>query len=126
MGRQWNWFTTSLEMIVLTDELVAMTNHFVKGINVTDETIALEVIDKVGPGGNFVDEEHTAARFRVFWSPQLLDRNIYENWQANGSLNLNQKLNRKVRELIENYRPEPLAQKAIEKIMNLARHSRGI
>lgn len=103
--------TTSLEMIVLTDELIAMTEYFVKGIEVTDETLSVDVLDKVGSEGNFLTELQTLERFRTFWFPGLLGRYTYSDWQARGGLTLGQKLKAKVRELMESHRPEPLPPK---------------
>jgi trimethylamine--corrinoid protein Co-methyltransferase len=63
----------SLPMIVLTDEIVEMARHIEKGIEVTSETLALDVIDRVGPQGNYMAEEHTLEYFRDCWYPRIFD-----------------------------------------------------
>jgi trimethylamine--corrinoid protein Co-methyltransferase len=109
VGYMESGLTTSFEMIVLTDELVALTDHLMKGIEVNDETLMLDEIHNVGPGGHFMDTEQTLKRFRDFWYPGLLDRSRRETWLEAGSTTLGQRLNARVKELIKEHRPEPLA-----------------
>jgi trimethylamine--corrinoid protein Co-methyltransferase len=100
--------TTSFEMIVLTDELIAMTDHLMKGIEVSEDTLMLDEVDQVGPGGHFLDTEQTLARFRDFWYPGLLDRRRRPEWLAGGATTLGQRLNAKVREITKEHQPQPL------------------
>ena len=100
--------TTSFEMIVLTDELVAMTGHLMKGIEVSEETLMLDEVDQVGPGGHFLDTDQTLNRFRDFWFPGLLDRRRRPEWLEAGSPALGQRLNARVNEIIKEHRPKPL------------------
>ena len=112
--------TTSYEMIVLTDELVALTDHLMKGIEITDETLMLEEIHTVGPGGHFMDTEQTLKRFRNFWYPDLLDRGRREQWLEAGSTTLGQRLTARVKEIIQEHRPkelEPDKRRAIQEIV---------
>ena len=112
--------TTSYEMIVLTDELVALTDHLMKGIEITDETLMLEEIHTVGPGGHFMDTEQTLKRFRNFWYPDLLDRGRREQWLEVGSTTLGQRLTARVKEIIQEHRPkelEPDKRRAIQEIV---------
>jgi trimethylamine--corrinoid protein Co-methyltransferase len=100
--------TASLEMIVLTDELVALTDHLMKGIEITDETLMLDEIHTAGPGGHFLDTKQTLKRFRDFWYPDLLDRGRREQWLAEGSRTLGQRLNARVKEITKKHRPKAL------------------
>jgi trimethylamine--corrinoid protein Co-methyltransferase len=100
--------TTSYEMIVLTDELITMTDHLMKGIEISDETLMLDEIHAVGPGGHFMDTEETLKRFRDFWYPGLLDRKRREQWLADGGTTLGQRLNSRVLEILGEHRPREL------------------
>ena len=100
--------TTSFEMIVLADELVAMTDHLMKGIEVSDDTLMLDEIDRVGPGGHFLDTEQTIRRYRDFWYPSLLDRSTRPRWLEAGATTLGQRLNARVKEIIFEHLPKPL------------------
>jgi len=108
--------TTSFEMIVLTDELVALTDNLMKGIEINDQTLMLDEIDTVGPGGHFMDTDQTLKRFRDFWYPSLLDRGRREQWLAGGATTLGQRLNTRVREIVREHRPEPLQPERRQKL----------
>jgi trimethylamine--corrinoid protein Co-methyltransferase len=108
--------TGSYEMIVLTDELVALATQMMKGIRVDEETMMLDEIDSVGPGGHFMDTEQTLGRFRDFWYPSLLDRQRRDQWLAAGATTLGERLNARVRELIGAHRPKPLSEDKKQRI----------
>ena len=108
VGYMESGLTTSFEMIVLTDELVAMTDHIMKGIEVSDDTLLVDELDRVGPGGHFLDTKETLNRFRDFWFPSLLDRKIRPQWLETGGTTLGQRLNARVKEIVEEHRPRPL------------------
>ena len=63
--------TNSPEMMVLTNEIISMTRRFVDGVRLDDEALALDVIDEVGPGGEFLSHDHTMAHWREFWMPSV-------------------------------------------------------
>jgi trimethylamine--corrinoid protein Co-methyltransferase len=119
VGYMESGLTTSFEMIALTDELVTLTDHMMKGIEITDETLMLEEIHEVGPGGHFMDTEQTLGRFRDFWYPSLLDRNRREQWLADGSTTLGQRLNTRVKEIIQGHQPKPLGLEKRQKLQEI-------
>ncbi len=100
--------TASMEMTVMNDETAGMVRRILGGLEVSDETMAVDVIDKVGPGGHFLAEEHTYRHFRENWFPKLFDRSSYEIWKQNGSSTLGDRINTRVREILETHQPEGL------------------
>ncbi|MCP4426605.1 MAG: trimethylamine methyltransferase [Chloroflexi bacterium] len=84
--------TNSPEMMVLTNEIISMTRRFMQGVRLDDEALALDVIDEVGPGGEFLSHDHTMAHWRQLWQPQLFDRQRLESWQDEGSKSINSRL----------------------------------
>ncbi|MEW5725100.1 MAG: trimethylamine methyltransferase family protein [Thermodesulfobacteriota bacterium] len=64
----------SPELIVLCDEIIGMTGILMGGVEINEETLALDLIDRVGPGGNFLAEAHTLKWFRKHWFPSIMDR----------------------------------------------------
>jgi len=109
--------TASLEMIVLCDEIIDYTRRVGAGIEVSDDTLALDLIDDVGPRGHFLDRPHTAEHFRrAIWQPRLFVRDSYEGWKEAGSRDLFQRLNERVREILETHEPEPLDRKVQKKV----------
>ena len=119
VGYMESGLTTSFEMIVLTDELIAMTNHLIEGIDVTDETLMVQELDEVGPGGRFIDREETLNRFREFWFPGLLDRRTRPEWLAAGGTTLGQRLRGRVQEILKQHQPRPLASDKKRKIKDI-------
>jgi len=100
--------TTSPEMMVLCAENISMMRRFVDGISFDADSLALEAIDLVGPGGDFLTADHTLEHFREFWQPELFDRRRLTDWVADGSRRLGDRLRDKTVALIEGHRPEPL------------------
>jgi trimethylamine--corrinoid protein Co-methyltransferase len=80
-----SYLAFSYEKFVLDDEMCGMVRHFRRGIAVTPETLAYDVIANVGVGGNFLMEAHTVKRCRKeFWSPAVCDRGGLEAWMEGG------------------------------------------
>lgn len=111
--------TASWELIVMADEIIDGIKYFLKGFEVNKETLAVDVIDKVGPGGNFLAEEHTLKHFREIWYPKLINRGNYENWLRDGSKPLSKVLNEKVKWILKNHKPEPLSDEVKRKIKEI-------
>lgn len=119
VGYMESGLTTSYEMIVLTDELIALTDNLMKGIEVSQETLLLDEVDRVGPGGHFLDTDQTLSRFRDFWYPGLLDRQRRPEWLAAGGTTLGQRLNQRVKEIIAEHEPVPLAEEKKRQLQEL-------
>jgi len=108
VGYMESGLTCSFEMIVLTDELIALSDHMMKGIQINSDTLMLDEIDGVGPGGHFLDTSKTLKHFKDFWYPSLLDRSIRSTWLEAGSKTLGERLTAKTREIIKEYQPKAL------------------
>jgi trimethylamine--corrinoid protein Co-methyltransferase len=101
--------TTSPEMIVFSAEIISMMRCFMQGLSLDAESLALEVIHKVGPGGDFLTSDHTLSHFRDLWQPTLFDRRRLEDWVAAGSTRLNQRLQEKTVAIMEEHEPAALS-----------------
>ncbi len=114
----------SLEMLVMNDEIIAMTRRIVRGIEVNDDTLMLDLIDQVGPGGEFVSRKETARQCRAeIWTPALLDRLAWPNWQAAGAQAMGDRVRTRLRAILATHQPPPLPQGAearIEAILQAA------
>jgi len=123
VGYMESGLATSFEMIVLTDELVALGDNLTKGIEVSQETLMVEEIDRVGPGGHYLNTDQTLKHFRDFWYPSLLNRQRREEWLKAGETTLGQRLKSRVREILKDHDPKPLdpdRMQEIEKILSAA------
>jgi len=107
----------SPEMLVLGDEVIGMTKHFIRGIKVTPETLTRELIAKVGPGGNYIQEGHTFKNFRKeLWLPSLMTRQRYDDWQEQGSKDMAQRVQEKIKEILDTHKIVPLPDKILSSI----------
>jgi trimethylamine--corrinoid protein Co-methyltransferase len=80
--------TCSYEMIVICNEIIGFVRRLMRGIELSPETLALDVIDEVGPGGNYLGTSHTVRHFREAWSPRLFDRRTHQAWVDAGEPSL--------------------------------------
>ena len=102
--------TGSLEAIVITDEVIALNRKLLGGIEVCPETLALEVIASVGPGGHYLDQRHTRRHLRTSqWRPTILNREGREAWAAQGGLDLRERARHKALRLLSLPETQPLA-----------------
>jgi len=102
--------TASLELIVIMDEYLSLNRRIFAGVEVTPETLAVDTIREVGPGGDFLSSRHTAKHVRTAqWRPTIINRQGYVRWQEEGGLDLREKARRKALKLLETHQPEPLA-----------------
>nr|WP_281180572.1 trimethylamine methyltransferase family protein [Desulforhopalus singaporensis] len=91
--------------VLFCDEVIDHVKHFMRGIQVTDETLAIDVIDSVGAGGNYLIQKHTLQNFRSFWQPTYFTRPAMGVSEAH---DLIKALNEKVIDIEENYEVPPL------------------
>ncbi len=101
--------TGSLELIVIVDEYLSLNRKLFAGVEVTPETLAVDVVRDVGPGGDFLAHRHTARNVRkAQWRPTIINRQGHVRWEEEGGLDLAEKARRKALRLLETHRPAPL------------------
>ncbi len=101
--------TCSLEMLVTMNEVIDMVRHTLRRVDMSPEALALEVIDQVGPGGDYLSTEHTLRHCREGWLASLFDKWGYAEWEAAGGLTAGERANQKARQILETHRPAPLS-----------------
>lgn len=107
--------------LVLNNEVLHMVNQFMRGIIVNTETLALDLIDRVGPGGHYLEEEHTLNHFRDVWYSQLFDRTNYDEWLKKGAKRFRQRLCEQTRTLMD-LKATSLPPEIINEMDRMARH----
>ncbi len=101
--------TGSLAQLAICDEIVAWLRHVKAPFEMSDEALALDLIDEVGPDGQFLATRHTARHCRELYYPTLFERATREAWTAAGGTSLAERAGRRVEELLDAApRPEPL------------------
>jgi len=98
--------SSDLIKLVIDDEIAQMLKRIVRGLEFTPQNLALDAIAQVGPGGLFVDTQHTRHRMRrTALLPQIADRNPREQWQARGALDVQGRAMLRVREMLSRDNP---------------------
>ena len=107
--------TVSLESLLIDHEICEMIDRLLRGISVTDETLALDIIDKVGPGGHFLGQKHTMKHLKEeHFFPKLSDRDSYEVWTEKGKKSIHERAREEVKKILSEHQPLPL-DSAVEK-----------
>ena len=106
----------SLESLVLNEEMMGMVRQFGKGINTDKDHLALDLIEKQGPGGEYVTTDHTFDHWKEWFLPKLQDRGDYETWQQNGSKTMSDRVNERTEKLLNEHQPEPIEDKLKEEL----------
>ena len=96
--------TGSLEMIVISNEIIDQVRRMQRGIPMDDDQIAVSVIRDAGPQGQFITHDHTVEHLRATqWRPKLFSRMGFENWEETGSQSLLQRAQQRLAEISDNH-----------------------
>jgi trimethylamine--corrinoid protein Co-methyltransferase len=112
--------TGSLEFVAFCDEIIGWLRRYFRKLEISEETLALDLIHQVGPDGHFINTEHTLHHVREDWVPTLMDRLSYQRWDAKGATTLQERANQKVRRILENHRAEALPADVIQTLDRIA------
>jgi trimethylamine--corrinoid protein Co-methyltransferase len=129
LGMTESGVTFDFGQLVMDNELALMIKHVVGGIPVTDETLAVEDIAKVGAFGDFLSLDSTMKFMRMQSQPTLIDRRVREDWEAQGSTDLYQRSLARAREILKTHQPQALPDEtvaAVRKIVVDADRAAGV
>ncbi len=113
----------SLEKLVIDNTICGMALRLLEGVRVDDETLAVDLVRKVGPGGIFLAEKHTLEWFRKeqFIPSELIDRQEQKAWKAAGSKDIFQRAREIVEKTLKEHESEPLAHDVEKDLDNVVR-----
>jgi trimethylamine--corrinoid protein Co-methyltransferase len=106
----------SCESIVLADQVIEFARRMLQRVDVSEESLALQMIKRVGPGGTFLQEKHTLDHFRDFWYSPLVDRRRYGQWVDKGRQTMADRLKAQAREILATHQPQSMAESVIRSI----------
>ena len=113
----------SIDLMVMTNELLGMIRRFKQGINLDEESLSVDLIDKVGIGNQYLTEEHTFKHFRTeSWHPDLFDRYRYENWENKGKKDLAMRTKEKIKSILSQPKLKKLDQRQTEELAKIIRY----
>ncbi len=114
----------SFEELVIDNEICKSVLSMAQGIRVDDETMALDTIHKVGPGGHFLAEKHTLQHFKEeHLFSELVDRRSYAAWKKAGAKSLVETAREKAKEILKEHQPTPLDKDVQKEISDIIRRA---
>jgi trimethylamine--corrinoid protein Co-methyltransferase len=117
--------TFSFAQLAICDDIVGWVETFMRGVEVSDETLALDVIKEVGPDGGYLDTKHTLEHFRDIWYPDLFERDTYDVWKSKGGTTLAARAADRVEKILQEYQPEPLPEDVERRLMDIVGRAQG-
>jgi len=121
--------TGSLVQLAICDELAGWINALIRPVDVSDEALALDLVDAHGVDGSYLETDHTLSHYRERWYPTLIDRRGYEAWRAAGSTTLAQRAAARVEDLLGTAVPSPLepdVERAVRAVVDRAEATAGL
>jgi len=110
----------SMQMIAICNEILGFLRATTAGVVVNEETLALDVIEELGPTGSYLGHEHTVRHYKEPFYSKLIDKNPYSVWQKRGSLTMEARASKMVDDILSKHKIEPLSvevQQAIHAIV---------
>jgi len=119
LGMLESGITFDYAQLVLDCEFARMIKHTVNGIPVNDDSLAVDVIDEIGPFGDFLSHSHTFDGMRSQSRPEIIDRRGRGIWESDGATDSYTRALNKVKTIIETHEPEPLPEEVLSKIRTI-------
>ncbi len=98
----------SLQLIAMCNEILGFLRATTAGVIVNDETLALDVIEELGPTGSYIGHDHTIRHFKEPFYSKLIDKNPFSVWEKRGSKSMEQRAAKMVDDLLARHQVEPL------------------
>lgn len=126
--------TSNLDLVVIANELVGMARRLTSGIPVNEKTLSLDEIENVSPKGRFKniwetewdeDQDYIPKDIHANFKSDLISRAAFDLWNSNGGKSLTERANERVRDIIENYEPDPLSKDVKDKIRSIVENATG-
>ncbi len=112
--------TSSMEMLVVVDEIIREVRYVIGGVEVSQRTLAREAIHRARPGGGFLADDHTLNNWKwAQWRPALIDRMRYDRWVEKGCQDMTTRANERAREILAEHEVPPLPEAAEEMIVEV-------
>lgn len=109
----------SYQQLIMDCEIYRIVEKIAQGIEVTPETLAVDVIKKVGPTGNYLMEKHTREHLKDIWVPEIIDRTPFNKWLASGKKGSYDKATEKARWILKNHQPEPVEEEKAKEFQRI-------
>jgi trimethylamine--corrinoid protein Co-methyltransferase len=111
--------------IVMCNEIISYTKRILRGFSLDDEMMALDVIQRIGPGGNYLGDKQTRKYFKSeLWQPQFFNREVPAIWETQGRLDYQNRIVDKTKFILREHQPVPLDPAVQGKLDEIVREAR--
>jgi len=110
----------SLQLIAIANDLIGWLRAATAGVVVNEETLALDVVDELGPTGDYLSHAHTLKHFKEPYYSKLADKGTYSQWVDRGATTMEERAAQQVDDILSSHKPDPLpadVQRDIKKIV---------
>jgi trimethylamine--corrinoid protein Co-methyltransferase len=112
--------TSSLESLIMCNEIIGMIKQIGKGLLTDDEHMSYGLIHKVGPGGEFVSQDHTFQFWREWFMPKLLSREDFQTWKMSGQKTMDDVVIEEKDQILKSHNPVPLEDDVLQELDAIA------
>jgi trimethylamine--corrinoid protein Co-methyltransferase len=120
LGYMESGLTGSLELVVICDEIISWLTAFTKGLEISEETLALDLIHEHGLSGDFLETAHTLRHVREDWQPRLVDRHNFDQWAEGGATSMGDRARPRVAEILSGEPQGSLPPEVAERVSAIA------
>jgi trimethylamine--corrinoid protein Co-methyltransferase len=114
----------SFEKAIIDNEIAGIASRILKGIDVSYENLALDVISEVGPGGQYLSHKHTLNMFfKEHFMPKISDKRLYASWIKDGGRDIRKVANEKARHILKEHKPAPIDKEKKEELIKILRET---
>jgi trimethylamine---corrinoid protein Co-methyltransferase len=118
--------TGSLAQLAICDEIAAWIRAAMAPVVIDDESLALDLVDSLGPDGSFLETQHTIDHYRERWYPSLIDRRSHAAWLARGGTSFGERAAAQVDRVLATHRVPPLSEAAEQAISAILRRAAAV
>ena len=112
--------TASLDAMVMCNEIIEMIKHIGKGISTGEEYLAIDLIESVGPGGEYLSQDHTYRHWQNWFRPRLGSRSTYDNWSAAGEKTMKDRAAEERQKILDEHERAPMEDEVVNDLHTLA------
>ncbi len=98
----------SLQLMTVCDDFIGFLRAATAGVVVNDETLALDVIEELGPTGDYLSHDHTMAHYREPYYSNLAEKGVYAQWQNKGGMAMEARAAQSIDKILATHQPQPL------------------
>ena len=118
--------TGSPAFMTLCDDIIGYVRRMEKGIPTEEVDMGRDVIESVGPGGNFLAEDHTLDNYSDnIWIPMLYDRHNWADWEASGMTTMTQRAETRMRIILDTHTPKPITDDVLAQLDAMVAQAEG-